>query len=316
MNAQFHALLYVSELHSKDESPNMRRLSSVDRRIAVYLKLASRLAAGIHRFFGSRLVLITNRPKYLEELIAKISRQQAGFCSVVDIVEIPFTEMLPSGARFHSATNKIFALEYFSKQPGYHFLLDLDIICQRPFSEDVVRRVEAGESLVYDISEQVFPDFGYPRIAEDLRKFCGEIHEFRWYGGEFIGGEQKFFSQLFAVLQPMIAIYGECWESLHHQGDEIIVSSALNLLRKRHGAGYFCDVAPLEVIRRHWGIPTAHDERKFRQYQTISFVHLPAAKGMLASSFSDPAVLGLMRSLNNFPPLLTKAVGAGFSAFQ
>lgn len=232
---------------------------------------------------------------------------------MLDILEIPFGTGLPAGARFNSATNKIFVLEYFSRQPGYHFLLDLDIVCQCPFSEDVMRHVDAGLPLVYDISAQVFPAYGYRRIADDLRKFCGEAPAFRWYGGEFIGGQRDFFAELSELLQPMIGRYGQCWESLHHQGDEIVVSSALNLLRQRRNGTDFCDVAPLDAVRRHWGVPTAHDEPDFRQSRRVSLVHLPAMKGLLASRLSDRTVLSLMRHLDRYPPMLTKAIGAGFA---
>jgi hypothetical protein len=312
-NFRFCGLLYVSGIDSKNESPNMRRLSATDRRISVYLKLASRLSNGIFRNFGRRLVLLTNRAEYLDGLIARIAIRQAGFGSKLDVLEIPFAGGLPAAARFHSATNKIFVLEFFARNPGYHLLLDLDMVCQRPFNDDVRRLIDKGSPLVYDISEQVFPAYGYSRIAEDLRKFCGDADNFRWYGGEFIGGRQDFFAALSALLQPMIQHYGQCWESLHHQGDEIIVSSALNLLRKRHGYEAFVDVGSLDVVRRHWGIPTAHEESSFRKSQSLSFVHLPAMKGLLGCGLSDTDVLGLMRLLDRYPPVLTKAIGAGLA---
>jgi hypothetical protein len=313
MNIRFCGLLFVSGVDSKNEAPNMRRLSATDRRISVYLKLASRLANGIFRNFGRRLLLLTNRAEYLDGLIAKIAIRQPEFCSKLDVLEIPFAGGLPAAARFHSATNKIFVLEYFAQNPGYHLLLDLDMVCQCPFSDDVWRRIGSGLPLVYDISEQVFPAYGYARIAEDLRKFCGDVDHFCWYGGEFIGGRQDFFAALSALLQPMIQQYGQCWETLHHQGDEIIVSSALNLLRQRNGCEAFVDVGSHNVVRRHWGIPTAHEEPNFRKSQNLSFVHLPAMKGLLGCGLADTEVLGLMRLLNRYPPILTKAIGAGLA---
>lgn len=313
MNVQFHALLYVSGLSSRSESPNNRLLSSAEHRIAVYLKLASRLAGGIYRNFGSRLTLLTNQARHLQSVISGVCRSRPGFCSTVDVMEIPFPKTLPAGARFHSATNKIFVFDHFARRAGYQFLIDLDVICQRAFSDVVLRLVRADVPLVYDISDQVLPAFGYARIADDIRKFCDDVEEFSWYGGEFIGGSGEFYSQLFAVLQPMIGPYTRCWETLHHQGDEILVSSALNLLRQRHGPQYYRDVGALNAVRRHWGIPIAHDERDFRQAGEVSFCHLPAMKGLLATRLEDRTVLRVIRTLSHFPPLLTKAVGAGFS---
>ena len=309
MPLRFHALLYVSDAPTRQEAPNMRSRLTPEQRLLDYLAMASRLGEGLARHFGVGLQLLTNRPDQLQQLIAAQVRRRAGFCMHVQPVGIRFGEDLPASARFHAAAHKIYVFEHLSRQPGYSLQLDLDMVCQRFFDAHVLERAAAGVPLVYDISEQVFPAFGYQRVARDLRMLSGSEMEYRWFGGEFIGGPASFFAELFATLRPMLGAYADGFDRLHHQGDEILVSAALNLLRQRHGASFLCDVAPLNVVRRHWGIPPGYDAKRFDvETGQLSFVHLPAMKAMLVSRCSDARLLSLVRQLDRMPAKYVKRV--------
>ncbi|WP_028999293.1 hypothetical protein [Azohydromonas australica] len=305
---RFCALLYVSATTSTaQDAPNMRSRLSAEQRLLSYLAMASRLGAGLQRHFGVPLQLLTNAPERLQALIQARAQRRAGFCAAVQVLAIPFGDALPASAQFHAATHKIYVFDHLARQADYGFLLDLDVVCQRGFDADLLRRIEAGVPLVYDISEQVYAGHRYAAMAGDQARLSGQALEFRWYGGEFIGGPPAFFAQLFEALQPLLQRYTQAYAALNHQGDEVIVSAALNLLRRRHGPDFCCDVAPLDVVRRHWGIATDHDAARLgAQSRHLSFVHLPAMKALLTSGWSDDGLLALLRLLDRGPPRLAK----------
>jgi hypothetical protein len=303
--ARFHALLFVPDRPSSADIPNLGHGISLERRHLHYLAMAVRLGRGVVRNHGTRLTVLTNRAAELDALVRSERGRLAGQGAALELVDIPFGDALPAAARHFSAAHKLFAFRYFAERNGYSILLDLDLICQRPFGPDVERRIRSGSPLVYDISDQIFPAYSYERVAEELRLISGRRIESRWFGGEFIGGPDAFFGDLFERLQAPMGAYRTHWQSLSVQGEEIMLSAALNEIRQEKGADYLCDIAPLGVMRRHWGIPTMHDAPRFDRTEDVSFIHLPAMKSLLASSWDDGSVLRAVRGLDRLPPRLS-----------
>jgi hypothetical protein len=208
-----HGLLHVSD-RARDGA-NYRG-TSAGARIDAYLRMALRLARGVRRQLGTRLILLTNRAAYLSERVAALAPVDGH--DAMSLVELEFADRFPDAAGFHSATHKVLLFDYFARQPGYSLLVDLDVIC-RPVEQDVLGEIcGAGMATVYDISEQVFPAYGYTRIREDMVKFGYRDAVFSWYGGEFIGGRADFFGALRDLADEVIPVYAKVYESLHHQG--------------------------------------------------------------------------------------------------
>jgi hypothetical protein len=304
-SATFSALLYLPDRHSEQDTPNLSPALSVDRRAGEYLAMASRLGDGVLRHFGRRLTVLTNRSDVLVPAILAEAALRPGFCSSVDVLEIPFDDTLPHEARHFSASQKLHAFRHLAGSTTYSILLDLDMICRAGFSDSMQRRIATGTPLVFDISEQVFPSYSYERVAAELALVSGRETEFRWYGGEFIGGTPAFFADLFRRVEPLMAAYREVWPELTSQGEEVILSAALSAMRTEHSGDHVCDVAPLNVVRRHWAIPTIHDAPRLRRMDGLSFIHLPAMKPLLASTHDDRTVLALVRALDHVPERVT-----------
>jgi hypothetical protein len=184
-------------------------------------------------------------------------------------------------------------------------------LCLRPFPKYLRDLIDLGNPLVYDISDQVIPAYGYSVIANDLSLLSeGEIKSsFRWYGGEFLGGPPEFFAELKIAAEQILPNYLAHHSSLHHQGDEIITTAALNLVTKTQRFS-IQDVAPLDLVRRFWGTTTLYPERPLPDKSEMSFIHLPAKKALLASRFSDKSIIKLLRW-----KLLSRIVGRFLSLF-
>jgi hypothetical protein len=61
------------------------------------------------------------------------------------------------------------------------------------------------------------------------------------------------------------------------------------------------DAGACDIVRRHWGKPTLHDERRFALADSIRFLHLPAMKPLLTSRMSDEAIESTLRWTDRFP---------------
>lgn len=294
---KFYSLLYVSK--KANDGAYLQRLAP-QKRIELYLRMAIRLARSVHARFGAPLNLITNDLQELTALFERIAGPKD--VGVLNIQEIQFVSSgIPEGARYFSATHKVMLFDYFSKQAEYSVLLDLDMICLNGESEPFATYVEHEIPLIYDISEQVFPAHGYTRIYEDLQKF-GEVDwRFRWYGGEFIAGPAKFFKELSERANFALSRYTEVFATLHHQGDEMITTFCLNQMRESGSHNMPLDLSGPDIVRRHHGKATLHDERRFRKTSKISFLHLPTAKALLASNLSDKMIVLILRMAERLP---------------
>lgn len=296
-SVKFYSLLYVSK--KANDGAYLQRFAP-QKRIELYLRMALRLAQGLHARFGTTLNLITNEADELTPLLESITGSKG--TDVINIQQIKFTSSgIPEGARYFSATHKVMLFDYFARQADYSVLLDLDMICLNGDSQPLVTYFENGIPLVYDISDQVFPAHGYARILEDMQKFGATDWRFRWYGGEFIAGSASFFQELSERASSVLPRYKEIFTTLHHQGDEMITSFCLNQMRACGSPNMPLDLSGPDIVRRHHGKATLHDEKRFRRISKISFLHLPTAKTLLASNLTDLMIVRILRTAERLP---------------
>lgn len=294
---KFYSLLYISK--KANDGAYLQRFAP-QKRIEWYLRMALRLARGVHARFRTPLNVITNEADELKALLRNITRKNVD--DVINIQQIQFSSSgIPEGARYFSATHKVMLFDFFARQTDYSVLLDLDMICLQGDSQPLDTYFENGIPLVYDISDQVFPAHGYARIFEDLQKFGQTDWRFRWYGGEFIAGPASFFAELSERANSVLPRYQEIFTTLHHQGDEMITTFCLNQMRAFGSQNMPLDLSGPDIVRRHHGKATLHDERRFRKISKISFLHLPTAKTLLASGLSDRMIVRILGIAERFP---------------
>lgn len=294
---KFYGLLYVS-LRANDGA-YLQRLNP-EKRIEFYLRMALRLAKGIHARFGLPLELVTNNEPYLAKLLDRITNGQA--CQFMNLVQVDFSAVnIPESARYFSATHKVSLFDYFSRQSDFSVLLDIDVICLDGKEQPIAGFIRDDAAMVYDISDQVFPAHGYGRILADMAKFGPIDSRFRWFGGEFIAGGPDFFKELSALANEALPRYGEIFQTLHHQGDEMITSYCLNRMRMTSSPNLPLDAGGPDMVRRHHGKATLHDERRLRQIDNIRFLHLPTVKSLLASNLSDRSIVRILRGAELLP---------------
>jgi hypothetical protein len=152
--------------------------------------------------------------------------------------------------------------------------------CLTAVPDCIVKNVRGGIPMCYDISDQVIPAYGRYIVTRDLESVSGLESEGRWSGGEFLTGTPGFFSVLMEEIDRVYPRYLERIGSLFHVGDEIVVSAALERVRKN--GTYVADAGTLGIVGRFWNADLAHPQKPFDYFQRCFLVHLPADKEFLA----------------------------------
>ena len=283
---KFYSLMYIS---AKESDGAYLQKMEQKKRIEIYLKMALRLAKGVKARFNLPLTLVTNDQTNLTAIFNEFAGND--WANYLILIQIDFATSIPNGARYFSATHKVMLFDYFANQTEYSILLDLDMVCLEGVSSTFSQLIRDEVPLVYDISDQVFPAHGYSRIYDDMKKFGPIGKEFRWYGGEFIGGNPVFFRELSKLVMLTLPRYQEVFTSLHHQGDEMLTSYCLNSMRESGSENVVVDMGGLDSVRRHHAKATLHDERRFGNIKNIVFLHLPTIKSLLASRYTDKSII-------------------------
>ena len=82
-----------------------------------------------------------------------------------------------------------------------------------------------------------------------------------WYGGEFIFGNNIFFKTINTKIKYIYPRYIKNINKIHHIGDETIVNSALQIIKKEKQIK-FTDISKNKVIARYWSINTKTKQKK------------------------------------------------------
>jgi hypothetical protein len=254
---------------------------------------------------GVAFALLTNNKRLIEECASKTDN---GF--LLEIIEIPFPTKVPSGIKFYSAHHKIDAFRYLASLKGFYYALcDLDVVCVNDFPTCLQNLIEARIPLCYDISDQVIPAYGHDVIIRNLSTIGGIESEGRWSGGEFISGTPEFFHKLMSVIDDIYDNYILNISSMHHIGDEAIISSALEKL-KRQGV-YIGDAGNLFIIGRYWNTSVLHPQKPFTYFKNCFLLHLPADKKFISDLASLEA-----QALVEFISIYTKMLGSPSSKLK
>lgn len=289
----FYGLLFIEagEKHTNLKGP--------EDSILVYLLCGALLYKALKRY-GHEFTIVTNNPEALRRLIDANGID-------LNVREISFSTIVPSSFNFRSAHRKIDLIAACGRgemgpRPG---ILDLDMMMLRQFPA----LLSSSDYLIgYNIWDQVAPAYGPQRIRDDVSKVCGisadSLEE--WWGGEFLVGPKEHFADLSREIELVYPQYLEIADSLHHQGDEIVVNAALHRLSKTakwQDEKVIIDGGELEMIGRWWSSRTLSPIAPLTKLAARSMLHLPADKVLLSAlSTSDvvfPAVIPkLLKSLS------------------
>lgn len=266
----FFGLLYIDL--NEDSAVNLD-YKSKSNSVAIYLNNAIILSKTLAEN-NIQYILLTNNKKYLESILPSSAN--------ISIKEIIFTTHVPSGLKFYSAHFKLDAFKYIANlKISYAVLCDLDIVCITPIPKSFTNLVLNKTSLVYDITDQIHPAYGENLIISDTEKLTKKIGEGRWYGGEFIAGDPKFFLKLSDKITSIYQNYLESTSSLHHVGDEAYSTAAISLLKLE--GEKIEDAGTLGIIGRYWSVNTLHHQRPFEYFENCFLLHLPADKLFLSN---------------------------------
>ena len=266
-NFRFYTLIYVDA---------ERKLASVngvkgdfEQQINTYIRCSEVLARSLAFSASKELVVLTNSKDYIEHRSTWLS-----------IVEIPFSLKIPRDIDFYSAHYKIDVINYFKSkddQDEYAILIDNDVLCLNPIPQNLLNCIDNNIPVYYNVTSQRYPAYGRERLIRDKEILMrGDSSLGIWAGGEFIGGDHSFYGQLSDEIKQRQEVYFEKYKSFHHQGDEVLVSVAIeSLLRK---GIYICDVGSFGGISRYWSQPTRHVQNRWKAFESNFMIHLPADK--------------------------------------
>jgi len=215
------------------------------------------------------LSVVTNRIVFLRSLLSR----------PIDVIGLDFQLEVPKGIRYYGAHFKMEVFRYLSSCDGYSILVDNDVRCLGPAPKCLDEIVACNIPCYYDITNQLYPGVGREKIAADKTIVSGLSSLGTWAGGEFLGGTGEFFGKLYSECLQFWPEYCNRLTEVHHHGDEMLVSCAVEHLQ-RSGL-WLLDVGTLGLVGRFWSIETNHVQKDISAYRDHWLVHLPADKAFL-----------------------------------
>lgn len=242
--------------------------------INLYLSCAIQLHHSLRKE-GIEVAIITNNKSFIERLNRRNYQ--------IEIIELNFELKVPSGIKFYSAHFKLELFNYLSSlDDNYVGIVDSDVICVNPIPSSLKQLIEHQVPLYYDITEHRAYAYGIDRLIEDKEKVsciksCG-----LWAGGEFITGSPIFFGRLYTEISRLQESYFKHFSILHHQGDEMITSIAIeNMIMHQHET--IINAGSLLIIGRYWSPKTLHIQNSIDAFSKHFLLHFPADKKFLAN---------------------------------
>lgn len=260
----FYTMLYIKE---KDVSLNMAENDFLT--ISGYISCCKTLNESLKKI-GHKLTVLTNDPDI-------INKQEPDLC----VKKVDFELIIPQNIKFYSAHHKIDIFKYLSLYGNnYSILLDNDVICINNIPENIIKMVNKNIPIYYDVTDQCYPAYGRSRIINDKTLVMDSESIGNWAGGEFIGGDKLFFEKIYEYCINYLSNYLSNLSKLHHQGDEMLVSCAIE--KYFLNGNPIINIGTMGIIGRYWSVKTLHIGKPFEALLDNMFLHLPADKKYLS----------------------------------
>ncbi|KQT04760.1 MULTISPECIES: hypothetical protein [unclassified Rhizobium] len=284
MNAQhdglrLFTLLYIDDTEIWNASIGAGKLAFKD----VYIRCASNFSQSCTGQ-GVQLEILTNEPAYVNEQLAKLGRPLIA-------VGMVFDRDVPRGIPFYAAH---FKLDVFRQLGTGNFgnrvgLVDNDVVMLEAPEIDFDLWNE-DRLFLYDITPTVLEEYGNDLVKADMERVAGAgVDTIRWYGGEFVAGSSAAFRTLSERIELLWPNYRAAISTLHHVGDEMIVSAAVNLLANEKSMKV-TDIGaePYRWISRWFSARTMFYQMPLSYHFNSSMLHLPADKRFIADFSAVP----------------------------
>lgn len=304
----YYSLLYINENTS---ALGNGVSGTYDEKIAKYVKCCRSLNDSLVLHGQPKLKVVTNNSKLINEIDSEL-----------ECLEIKFATKVDPSIPFASAHCKLDVLNYFAGllESNYSILLDSDVLCINNEAL-IMKRAASGIPMIYDTTDQQFQGCGTDRVCKDkefLIKKSFSVKSFTssgiWAGGEFIAGPASFYKTLYGACKKIMPAYIENHKKLFHNGDEMIVSCALEYLIQQKKIFAF-DAGTSGLIGRYYDSSTNHVQHIWKYFKTNMFVHLPMDKDFLGTSKidfkdHDSMIISLENELRNKKTFIEATVRA------
>ena len=269
VNVEVYSLLHIEP---KEYSRVNFQNASFIRSIEVYFRNALTLQKSLKQI-DLEFTLITNNAQYLEECFPKLVSQ-------LNIREIKFTFPTPTGVRFYSSHFAFDVFDFLSKKSdSYSIYLDLDVVAINELSTRQIRAFTESRPIALDHTHQSIDEWKF-EMQSDLFLTRGTVGQMKWYGGEYLSGDNKFFEAITNKISLLTPNYSDNIGAIHHKGMETLLTSALLELE---GDGWdVCDATSYGLIVRIWDLPFKKQKEFYSCFQDFTFIHLPKHKEWLA----------------------------------
>lgn len=252
-------------------SPNFRSRDPLSYAAQAVTLNRSLLAAGL-----PRLTIVTNAADVIYDYLSALPAQwRPAVHTLRSSLE------LSKGTRFYAAHFKIDLLDEMASTLSDRqllLLLDTDVIARRALEPDLLERCHAAGVGAFDITDQEISAYGATRIIADLELVAGRpLQNPRWFGGECLFATRTFIEQLVPVARACFSRYRDLIPELNHQGDEVFISAALNILSEEGHA--LVEIGAHRIVGRHW---SGNTHRDLRWFKACALLHLPDQKAELA----------------------------------
>jgi len=259
---------FYTLLHLKSENENVILAENTNSKVHEYVKCCETLSASL-KDKGYELIVLTNKRDVLEK-----------HSKTIQVLEIPFKLDVPADIKFYSAHYKLDVFEFLSNQKGNSVLIDSDVISINEMPENMSFLFSKNIPMCYDITNQRYPAYGREKLIADKSIVMGEKSIGNWFGGEFIAGNDLFFKDIYSLCMKYWDNYKKNYHQLHHQGDEIITSCAIETYQRQHK--FIFDVGAVGGITRYWSGNVRHVQKDIEAFKDNFLLHLPADKKFLA----------------------------------
>ncbi len=253
--------------------------------VDIYIACAAHLAKSA-RANGVSFTLLTNQSNYLKRRLESLSLEG------LSIEEISFSRNVPLIKNYYSAHFKLDAIGALASgnYGKYVALVDIDTVFLGPLT-DAVRLAMKDGIAALDVSYDVRPLYLADRIRRDLELIAGcELDHPRWFGGEFLASTDIQMKRLYEEIQVFWPRYVKNIRSVHHVGDEMVVSAALNSLSQNGLA--VIDAGSQNIVARWWSGRTKYKQPALSALGMHTILHLPSDKQFLARRSREPYTNG------------------------
>lgn len=268
-SVKFYTLLYID---AENQALSINGISGAfEDQIETFIKCCDSLNDSLKFFANNELIVLTNNKSYIENKSKKFKS-----------IEIDFEMDVPKDIKFYAAHFKIDVFRYFStlSDSEYSFLIDNDVLCINEMPLNLMNCIKNNIPTYYDITEQIPNDIRRTIITDKNFLMSEDSSIGKWAGGEFMGGDNKFFRLLYDEIMLMKDIYIINYKQFHHQGSETLVSAAIEKIKHKK---YICNVGLFGGIGRYWSVPTRHVQNPWDSYKHNFLLHIPNDKYFIAS---------------------------------